>query len=59
MMYLGINPNCLTRLILPRDKYGNRKTVSDVISYEQRYPVPSGQHDTAVSVVGGGMTGAL
>ncbi len=26
---------------------------------EQRYPVLSGQHDTAVAVVGGGMTGAL
>jgi len=26
---------------------------------QQRYPVLSGQHDTAIAVVGGGMTGAL
>ena len=42
-----------------RLRVGRPLWLPDTARVQQRYPVLSGQHDTAVAVVGGGMTGAL
>jgi glycine/D-amino acid oxidase-like deaminating enzyme len=42
-----------------RLRLGRPLWLPDAARAEPRYPVLSGQHDTAVAVVGGGMTGAL
>jgi glycine/D-amino acid oxidase-like deaminating enzyme len=40
-------------------RHGRPLWLADAARAERRYPVLSGQHDTAVAVVGGGITGAL
>ncbi|HEY6362356.1 MAG TPA: FAD-binding oxidoreductase [Vicinamibacterales bacterium] len=42
-----------------RLRVGRPLWLPDAARVQQRYPVLSGQHDTAVAVVGGGITGAL
>ena len=42
-----------------RVRVGRPLWLPDTARVQQRYPALSGQHDTAVAVVGGGMTGAL
>jgi glycine/D-amino acid oxidase-like deaminating enzyme len=42
-----------------RLRVGRPLWLPDAARAEQRYPVLTGRHDTAVAVVGGGMTGAL
>ena len=42
-----------------RLRVGRPLWLPDTARVQQRYPALSGQHDTAVAVVGGGMTGAL
>jgi len=43
----------------PRLRVGRPLWLPDTARVQQRYPALSGQHGTAVAVVGGGMTGAL